>query len=72
MHKKFLEIEIQICADCGGEGQKSKEIEPYRHGSSGEYEMIECPTCLGSGIVKITRDITITITPYLPKIRFQS
>lgn len=66
MLKKFNKTEIQICGDCKGEGKVWKQTEPARHGSS-DYEIGHfntCSTCGGTGRVKVTKDITITIEPH--------
>lgn len=71
--KEYHKSEIQICGNCKGEGQVWKQTEPARHGSS-DYEIghfITCSTCTGSGIVKVTRDITITIEPHILKLKQQ-
>ena len=65
--KKYNQSAVQICGDCKGDGQRWSELEPARHGSSGVCEMVVCSTCSGSGMVRVTRDITITIEPHLPK-----
>jgi len=64
--KKYNQSAIQICGDCKGEGKVWQQTEPARHGSS-DYEVGHfktCSTCSGSGMVKVTRDITITIEPH--------
>jgi len=66
--KKYFKTENQVCGECEGEGQRWSELEPARHGSSGVCEMVVCSTCTGSGMVKVTRDITITIEPHFPKL----
>jgi len=63
--KKYFKSETQICGDCKGEGQLWSELEPHRHGSSGNMEIVTCSTCAGTGRVKVTRDVTITIEPHI-------
>lgn len=50
---------IEICPQCKGEEKIRKMI------NQEDFEMITCPTCEGSGRVKVT--IEKTIKPFKPK-----
>lgn len=69
MAKIYKQTAVQICGECRGECRVYCEVEPARHGSDtgvGAWE--RCPLCRGSGMVKVTRDIIITIEPHFPKL----
>ena len=60
--KKYKIKEVQLCGICKGEGHKTVITEAPRHGSdTGTIRRELCPTCEGTGMVAITRDITLTI-----------
>jgi len=69
MARIYKQTAVQICGECRGEGCVYREVEPARHGSdTGVGNMELCPLCRGSGMVKVTRDITITIEAHHPKL----
>lgn len=59
--------EVQLCGICKGEGSRTITVSPPRHGSdTGTTRREPCPTCEGSGMVDITREVTITIKSHRP------
>lgn len=59
MRQKVVKHEkIELCRNCHGEGVV--EVDPITALSTPE----RCPVCQGSGLIKKTKDITITIEPY--------
>ena len=67
MYMKTSRTKIKICDDCQGKGHKWFQKFPPRHGSDqGEGSYVKCETCKGSGMIKVMKNISITITPYNP------
>jgi DnaJ-class molecular chaperone len=67
--QKYHKSAVQICGECLGEGEVWQRTELARHGSSDHDAgiIVTCGTCSGSGMVKVTRDVTITVDPHKPK-----
>lgn len=60
---RYIPIRVAVCKHCGGRGvvfEYSNENKTKVSGSSG------CPTCLGSGRVKVTSSVVTTIKPFVP------
>ena len=64
--RNYISDRIEICRNCLGVGM----VEEEKGGLAGllrpGFNEVECPVCGGSGRVKKTADITITIEPYHP------
>lgn len=63
--KNYHTTAVQICGECQGEGSKLTAVVVYRHGSTDDQDRTRCATCDGTGRVKITKDITLTIAPHV-------
>ena len=52
----WKEEKIQLCKMCEGTGKKEKRL------NMDEVEMIDCPSCKGSG--RVIKTVTVLYTPY--------
>ena len=55
---------IEVCRNCKGTGVAYTEPEFHPYGKEDDPQPYECPVCQGSGRVKKTLNIKITIEPY--------
>lgn len=55
---------IEVCRNCKGTGVAYTLPEFHPYGKEDAPEPYECPVCQGSGRVKKTLNIEITIEPY--------
>jgi DnaJ-class molecular chaperone len=55
---------IEVCRNCKGTGVAYTVPEFHPYGKEKDPEPFECPVCKGSGRVKKTLNIEITIEPY--------
>lgn len=55
---------IEVCRNCKGTGIAYTVPEFHPYGREDDPQPYECPVCRGSGRVKKTLNIEITIEPY--------
>ena len=55
---------IEVCRNCKGTGVAYTVPEFHPYGKEDDPQPYECPVCQGSGRVKKTLNIEITIEPY--------
>lgn len=69
MEKEYTFSNIDLCRQCGGTG----EVEHHPvHKSNGMFQFgcnytDTCSLCGGSGLVRIEKQIKVTITPHNPR-----
>ncbi|SDC53557.1 hypothetical protein [Williamwhitmania taraxaci] len=63
--KNFSSTTTQLCGECNGEGKVWK-AGTKTHGED-HSRYVECTLCSGTGMLVVTKDTTVTITPHKPK-----
>ena len=61
---EFTRNTIEVCRNCKGTGIAYTVPEFHPYGREDDPQPYECPVCRGSGRVKKTLNIEITIEPY--------
>ena len=61
---EFARDTIEVCRNCKGTGVAYTVPEFHPYGKEDDPQPYECPVCRGSGRVKKTSNIKITIEPY--------
>ena len=68
MQKDYKSVAVLVCRSCNGEGRLWLMTNMPIHGSDdGDGKYMICQMCKGSGMVKATRETTVTIEPHLIK-----
>lgn len=60
---RYIPTRVAVCKRCGGKGVVFEYSDENRTKVSGSCR---CPTCLGSGRVKVTSSVVTTIKPFIP------
>lgn len=68
MQKAYKSVAVLVCKNCNGEGKLWLMASLPTHGSDdGDGKFIKCQICKGSGMVKATKETTVTIEPHVIK-----
>lgn len=62
--RNYEKESIEVCRNCKGTGIVYTVPEFHPYGREDDPQPCECPVCRGSGRVKKTLNIEITIEPY--------
>lgn len=60
---RYIPTRVAVCKRCEGKGVVFEYSDENRTKVSGSCQ---CPTCLGSGRVKVTSSVITTIKPFVP------
>lgn len=67
--RNYEKESIEVCRNCKGTGIAYTVPEFHPYGREDDPQPYECPVCRGSGRVKKTLNIEITIEPYPRQVR---
>lgn len=62
--RNYKNERIEVCRNCQGTGIAYTVPEFHHYGKEDAPEPYECPVCKGSGRIRKTQNIEITIEPY--------